>query len=189
MARQKLIHLHSGQIKADRPLVASALTKGEIAVRHANDEPELYIRKEDDTLATFIDKIAIETKVNLAKTYAEGLVDAHAEEVTEALKGYASTGSVKTVADDLAGHISANTEEFAAVRSEFASADSQTLKDAKAHAQGLVDAHAEEVTEALKSYIKTIDVTNISGVTVSNVNSTNKVTINFEELIIDCGEF
>ena len=61
--RQKLIHLHSGELKANKVLTPSLLDKGEIAVRHANDEPELYIRKENDTLATFIDEVAIDKKI------------------------------------------------------------------------------------------------------------------------------
>ena len=61
--RQKLIHLHSGELKANKVLTPSLLEKGEIAVRHASNEPELYIRKEDDTLATFIDEIAIDKKI------------------------------------------------------------------------------------------------------------------------------
>ena len=187
--RQKLIHLHSGELKADKALDPSLLAKGEIAVRHAKEEPELYIRKEDDTLATFVDEVAVDNKIDVAKVYLEGLVDAHTTAVTETLKGYATTGSVKTVSDDLAAHVTANTQEFIEVREEIASASGATLSDAKEYTDEKVNAHATAVTETLKGYIKTIEVTNISGVTVSNVNSTNKVTVDFEELIIDCGTF
>ena len=80
-----------------------------------------------------------------ANTYTDAQVAAHASAVSETLKAYATSGTVKTVSDNLASHAAANTTEFAAVRSEFASADAKTLKDAKAYADSKVTEHTQTV--------------------------------------------
>lgn len=54
MARKKLINLH-GKTQLTSPNIGdnTPLQYGEIAINYSNDNPSLYIRKEDDTIATF----------------------------------------------------------------------------------------------------------------------------------------
>ena len=66
--RKKLIHLHTPNVKVPQDL----LDLGEIAVQHNNEEPALYIRKNNNEIAKFIDATAVDTKIALEKVRAEG---------------------------------------------------------------------------------------------------------------------
>jgi hypothetical protein len=58
--RQILIHLHSSGITGP---AASKLHLGEIGVQFNTDEPKLYIKKTDGTLAQFIDSEKIDNEL------------------------------------------------------------------------------------------------------------------------------
>ena len=77
---------------------------------------------------------------------------------------------------------------FTAFDTAIENAEADAVSSGKGYTDAKVQAHAEAVTTALAEYVKNVTVSNISGVTVTG-NNTNAVTINFEELIIDCGEF
>ena len=123
--RQKLIHLHSSGVT--NVLNAVDLAKGEIAVRHATEKPELYIRKEDDTLATFIDEKAISKKItdvtdvissnlealssateNLVSTVVSDYVTS--ESLEETLKGV--TNDINATIETLSGRVDAHDVKF-----------------------------------------------------------------------------
>ena len=114
MARkQTLIHFHTSTGNVET--VKSAITKGEIVVKHANDKPELYIKKDDGNIATFIDKAAIETIV----TNINGEVDAVIGDVTalKAFSGHVATNfATKTDAQGYAS--TAKSEAIAAAKTE-----------------------------------------------------------------------
>lgn len=61
MARQKLVHLHSSTIKVP---AAADLNLGELAVQHASDEVALYTKKNDGSIAKFIDKAGVESLIS-----------------------------------------------------------------------------------------------------------------------------
>ena len=58
--RQILIHLHSSGVTGP---AASKLHLGEIGVQFNTDEPKLYIKKTDGTLAQFIDREKIDNEL------------------------------------------------------------------------------------------------------------------------------
>ena len=90
--RKKLIHLHTPNVKVPQDL----LDLGEIAVQHNNEEPALYIRKNNNEIAKFIDATAVDTKIALEKVRAEGAESAltiQIETLTSAV-----TGNEKVVA-------------------------------------------------------------------------------------------
>ena len=70
--RQKLIHLHTPDVRVPQGL----LDLGEIAVQHNDTEPALYIRKNNDEIAKFIDATAVDTKIAVEKVRAEGVESA-----------------------------------------------------------------------------------------------------------------
>ena len=67
--RQKLIHLHTPDVKVPSQDV---LNLGEIAVQHNDTEAALYIKKNNGKIAKFIDESAVDTKIAVEKTRAEG---------------------------------------------------------------------------------------------------------------------
>ena len=66
--RQKLVHLHTPDVKVPQGL----LDLGEIAVQHNNEKPALYIRKNNDEIAKFIDESAVDTKIKVETDRAKG---------------------------------------------------------------------------------------------------------------------
>lgn len=72
--KQKLINFHSPNTSGTSVFAASAISYGEIAVRHNPAQPELYVRTGENTYAVFVD---------LAKT--QGLIDAAAGGINSGL--------------------------------------------------------------------------------------------------------
>ena len=153
--RQKLIHLHSGELKANKVLTPSLLEKGEIAVRHASNEPELYIRKEDDTLATFIDEIAIDKKIQnsfnsgLTNTIEEigileGKLDGHIE-------------SANTKFGEIDNSLEALGTWSAATETAVKTTLPKNITDAKAEAIGAASAYTDS---EVKKVSDTLDALN-----------------------------
>ena len=144
--RQKLIHLHTSEVKAPSQGV---LNLGEIAVQHNDTEAALYIEKNNGTIAKFIDATAVEAKVELEKTRAEGAEGALDDRI-KTLEGSNHTHANKEVLDGITSDkvnawdsAEANAKKDAAdkyqVKGEYeaAGAAAQALKDAKSYADGL----------------------------------------------------
>ena len=96
--RQVLINLHTANVTVPD---GSLLELGEIAVQHNDTEAALYIKKNDGSVAKFIDVTAVESKVNAEKVRAE------AAEL--ALSGAIDTERVRAEGEEsaLAGRIGA----------------------------------------------------------------------------------
>ena len=96
--RQVLINLHTANVTVPD---GSLLELGEIAVQHNDTEAALYIKKNDGSVAKFIDVTAVDSKVNAEKVRAE------AAEL--ALSGAIDTERVRAEGEEsaLAGRIGA----------------------------------------------------------------------------------
>ena len=111
MARnQKLIHYHSSG--ETNQLVVSNLSYGEIAVRHNENKPELYIRVNESALATFIDSAAIEgklsaitssvdSKISSIETSIGTLSSATENFITSAMTNFATSANVDTAIEGI----------------------------------------------------------------------------------------
>ena len=140
--RQKLIHLHTPEVKT--PAVG-LLEAGEIAVQHNAEEAALYIEKSNGVIAKFIDEVAVEAKIAVEKARAEGIEEGLFEKI-EALEGSNHTHENKDILDGItAENIAAwNAAEANAI----ADAESKyqvkgEYEAAGAAAQALVDAKAD----------------------------------------------
>ena len=144
--RQKLVHLHTPDVKIPSQ---GTLDLGEIAVQHNDTEAALYIEKNNGTIAKFIDETAVEAKVELEKTRAEG-VEGALDDRINTLEGSNHTHANKTVLDGITTEkvsawdaAEANAKKDAAdkyqVKGDYetAGAAAQALKDAKSYADGL----------------------------------------------------
>ena len=67
--RKQLIHLHTPNVKIPEK---DLLNLGEIAVQHNDAEAALYIQKNNGEIAKFIDATAVDAKIAVEKTRAEG---------------------------------------------------------------------------------------------------------------------
>ena len=96
--RQVLINLHTANVTIPD---GSLLELGEIAVQHNDTEAALYIKKNDGSVAKFVDVTAVDSKVNAEKVRAE------AAEL--ALSGAIDTERVRAEGEEsaLAGRIGA----------------------------------------------------------------------------------
>ena len=95
--RQKLVHLHTPDVKIP---TQGLLDLGEIAVQHNDVEAALYIQKTNGTIAKFIDATAVEAKVELEKTRAEGAEEDLANRI-KTLEGSNHTHANKEVLDGI----------------------------------------------------------------------------------------
>lgn len=71
MARKKLIHIHSN-VKDAKP-TSEQIEYGEIAVNYNDDSPNLYIRKQDDTIASISDMVKIPEYTLVSGSPASGM--------------------------------------------------------------------------------------------------------------------
>ena len=150
--RQKLIHLHTPEVKA--PAVGS-LEKGEIAVQHNATEAALYIEKSNNEIAKFIDETAVDAKVAVEKLRAEGAEEALADRI-DTLEGSNHTHENKGVLDGITaekvaawdaaeGNAKADAEAKYQIKGDYeaAGAAAQALVDAKADAASLYQPKGE----------------------------------------------
>ena len=96
MARklQKLINYHTSG-NTSMP-AAGDVALGEIVVRHNDQKPELLIKKNDDSFATFIDSVAVENAILVAQTKLEGQISLLSGNVDTKFSNYYT----KTEVDD-----------------------------------------------------------------------------------------
>ena len=83
--RKQLIHLHTPDVKMPEK---DLLNLGEIAVQHNDAEAALYIQKNNGDIAKFIDATAVDAKIAVEKTRAEGaegVLDGKIETLTSAV--------------------------------------------------------------------------------------------------------
>lgn len=83
--RKQLIHLHTPNVKMPEK---DLLNLGEIAVQHNDAEAALYIQKNNGEIAKFIDATAVDAKIAVEKTRAEGaegVLDGKIETLTSAV--------------------------------------------------------------------------------------------------------
>ena len=160
--RQKLIHLHTPEVKA--PAVGS-LEKGEIAVQHNATEAALYIEKSNNEIAKFIDETAVDAKVAVEKLRAEGAEEALADRI-DTLEGSNHTHENKGVLDGITaekvaawdaaeGNAKADAEAKYQIKGDYeaAGAAAQALVDAKAYTDGKVDGKFDEVGAAAQALV------------------------------------
>ena len=83
--RQIVIHYHTSG--TTNPQLEN-VRFGEIGVRHNTNRPELIIKKDENTFATFIDELAISGKIATLKTTLEGEIDSLSGAVDTKFKSY-----------------------------------------------------------------------------------------------------
>ena len=160
--RQKLVHLHTPDVKIPSQ---GTLDLGEIAVQHNDTEAALYIEKNNGTIAKFIDETAVEAKVELEKTRAEGAEEDLADRITT-LEGSNHTHANKTVLDGITdvkvaawdaaeGNAKADAAEKYQVKGNYetAGAAAQALVDAKAYADSKVDGKFDDKGAAAQALV------------------------------------
>ena len=138
--RQVLINLHTANITVPD---GSLMELGEIAVQHNDTEAALYIKKNDGSVAKFIDVTAVESKVNAEKVRAEaaelalsGAIDTErvrAEGEESALAG--RIGALEVISGQ--SHVHDNKAVLDGISSEKVSAWDAAEKNAKDYADGL----------------------------------------------------
>ena len=79
--------------------------------------------------------------------------------------------------------------EVSRLESEIGSASAAAVTSAVATATAYTDTEVGKVNTALAGYAKNIKISNLGGVSNTYTVANNTVEINFEELVIDCGEF
>lgn len=94
--RQKLVHLHTSDVKEPTGL----LDLGEIAVQHNDTAAALYIKKTNGEIAKFIDETAVDAKIKVEETRAEG-AEAALDAKIGTLSGSSHTHANKTVLDGI----------------------------------------------------------------------------------------
>ena len=106
---QKLINYHTSG-STSMP-TSGDVALGEIVVRHNNEKPELLIKKNDESFATFIDSGAVENAITLVKTTVEGQIDAFsATVVSDYATKVDAQGYATTAKDEAIGAASAYTD-------------------------------------------------------------------------------
>ena len=104
MARQqKLIHLHTSGLTPSQSVLLnggeSELAFGEIAVQYNSTEPKLYIRKQNNTLAAFIDSAAVGTLITNAQTTLNNAITGETKDRQDAVAEInAKLGNISTAA-------------------------------------------------------------------------------------------
>jgi hypothetical protein len=90
MARknQRLINYHTSGVTS-MPL-ASEVSLGEIVVRHADEKPELLLKKNNGDFAVIVDKVAVDSAITAAIAVSEGNTNDAIAKVKEAFSAHTS---------------------------------------------------------------------------------------------------
>ena len=148
--RQKLVHLHTSEKKVP---TKDILELGEIAVQHNNDEAALYIKKNDGTIAKFIDDSAVDTKIAVETTRAEGIEDGLADRI-RTLEGSNHTHENKDVLDGI------DANKVAA----WSAAEANAISSAKTYTDATIEAlNLASTYEAKGTAQNLIDGLNLAG--------------------------
>ena len=132
--RQVLINLHTANITIPD---GSLLELGEIAVQHNDVEPVLYIKKNDGSIAKFIDVAAIDAKLSKYATSAD--TESAIKVVVNAIS--AETSRAEGIEDAMSGRIDA----LEAISGESHTHDNKALLDTYTQTEAdLADAVAKK---------------------------------------------
>ena len=93
--RQKLIHLHSAEVKVPSKEI---LEYGEIAVQYNSGSAVLYTKKSDDVITKFVDETSVDNKIKVEQLRAEGIENSILEKI-ESLSGTNHTHANKELLD------------------------------------------------------------------------------------------
>ena len=191
--KQQLINYHTGSLTS-MPL-SGDVQLGELVVRHATDKPELLIKKDNNEFATFIDSTSISGKLETLKTYIEGQIDSLESASTSDLKAFSATvvNTYATSADTESAIATAKSEavssgkgytdgQISAVTSAYIKADNDL--DARIDKLEAISAHTQS---AVQNVVVANTVAN--KITATKTDENNVVTLNFDNMVIDCGDF
>ena len=191
--KQQLINYHTGSLTS-MPL-SGDVQLGELVVRHATDKPELLIKKDNNEFATFIDKTSIDGKLETLKTYIEGQIDSLESASTSDLKAFSAT-VVNTYATSADTESAIATAKSEAVSSGKGYTDGQisAVTSAYAEADSNLDARIEKleaISAQTQSAVQNVVVANTDAnkITATKTDENNVVTLNFDNMVIDCGDF
>ena len=124
---------------------------------------------------------------------ASGYTDGKVKIVSDALDAHAQSASTKfgTIDASLVALGTWSAETDTAVKTTLPDAITTAKENAINSGKSYTDSKVKEVSDDLDALsskvVKEVVVNNLSGVTTTNKDNT--VTLNFEELVIDCGEF
>ena len=191
--KQQLINYHTGSLTS-MPL-SGDVQLGELVVRHATDKPELLIKKDNNEFATFIDSASIAGKLTTLKTYIEGQIDSLESASTSDLKAFSATvvNTYATSADTESAIATAKSEavssgkgytdgQISAVTSAYTKADADL--DARIDKLEAISAHTQSAVQNV-----VVANTDANKITATKTDENNVVILNFNNMIIDCGEF
>ena len=182
MARklQKLINYHT----SGTGMPASGdVALGEIVVRHNNEKPELLIEKTNGTFATFIDSGAVENAIAVAQTTVEGQVSSLSGSVDTKFSNYYTKAEVNNNVATAKSEAVSSAKGY--TDGKITELDSALTADITA-LDGRID-KLESLTATTNSAIQEIKVSGITGVDVV-ANGTTR-TLDFTDMVIDCGDF
>ena len=191
--KQQLINYHTGSLTS-MPL-SGDVQLGELVVRHATDKPELLIKKDNNEFATFIDSTSIDGKLETLKTHIEGQIDSLESASTSDLKAFSATvvNTYATSADTVSAIATAKSEavssgkgytdgQISAVTSAYTKADADL--DARIDKLEAIAAHTQSAVQNV-----VVANTDANKITATKTDENNVVTLNFDNMIVDCGEF
>ena len=218
MARnQKLINYHTGD-KTRMPS-GSSVDFGEIVVRHNAESPELLIKIGDDSFGVFQASGAVQTAIKTAVSTAQSTLNTKISDLQSDVNSLSSatktlidevsaatkaTYATKTELEATSGSIiTAYTNAIAAAKKEATDASSAytdtQVKAAKDSIKQTTDTITSNLSNLSASTVTIQGVANSAIQTASIVDkntckvSVNKVgtelQFNFENLVVDCGEF
>ena len=191
--KQQLINYHTGSLTS-MPL-SGDVQLGELVVRHATDKPELLIKKDNNEFATFIDSTSIDGKLETLKTNIEGQIDSLESASTSDLKAFSAT-VVNTYATSADTESAIATAKSEAVSSGKGYTDGEITKVTTAYAEADKDLDAridklEAISAHTQSAVQNVVVANTDAnkITATKTDENNVVTLNFDNMVIDCGDF
>lgn len=215
--KQQLINYHTSGV-TNMPQVED-VALGEIVVRHATDKPELLIKKDNNEFATFVDSGKVQSMITTSSTDLQGQITAISDNLRDNYATSASTvaaiSAVEGKIESLSGSVSAfsatvvNTYATSAdTESAIATAKSEAVSSGKGYTDGQISAVTSAYTKAdndLDARIDKLEAISadtqsaVQNVVVDNANANkitatktvedNVVTLNFDNMVVDCGEF
>ena len=170
MARkQMLINYHTSGVTS-MPL-ASEVALGEIVVRHADEKPELLIKKNNGDFAVIPDFVAVESAITNAVTVSEGNTNAAIANVKEAMSAH--TTEFNTYKENAAKEFATKTELNTA-KTDLNGAISSAKTDVYASATSFATKAVSAATEVLQGEIADVRAA---------INESNSGVTEFEDFV------
>ena len=148
--KQILVHLHTseGELSTIKDVIKRDVRLGEIIVRHANNKPELYTKKDDGSFATFIDSVAVDAKISAAQTTLQGSIDTLNTKVDNFSSATETAlANVKTYTDGEVANAVASAQTLA----------NKAKDDAYAAASAYTDGQVASLKTTLEGQIDTVE--------------------------------